>query len=251
MKILIPTTGRGTVAQQRTLELFPSATLVVDSPADVPPNHVGEVLQPEGVAGRGIRAKRQWILEQFWDQGKFVMFDDDLVFREQLRPGPPLSRPLRTPEDAQQLIGDLSRALDTYPLAGLAISFRLHQRPFPEDIASSFIHVAAFNRDARENVGQFRPEYRVEVSEDHDVNFQFLARGIPTVCLTRYFTVDKPHAPGGFSELRTPELIRESVQELVRHWGNRYVVPHTPERPHFQFKRLFAEAPLREPGEQK
>lgn len=246
MRVFIPTKGRGTWEQQRTLRfLGGKATLVVDSEADLPPGHSDYQLAPTTYVG----IKRQMILNAFGQDPvgkpqKIVMMDDDLDFLEQNGRGGATAK--LGPERAWEVLAEIESLLDTYPLVGLALPYMLGNHEFPVQIASGMIHVHGINMGAVPNwEGDWWPNYtRVRVSEDHDVNLQFLARGIPTAMSTRFLTRDKPNAAGGCSTYRNDSVSEEATDLLAQLWPG-LVTKLGPGRPRFHFKKALKKAPLR------
>lgn len=243
MRVFIPTKGRGTWEQQRTLRfLGGNATLVVDSEADLPDGHKDYQLAPTTYVG----LKRQMILNAFGRDAvgeplKIVMMDDDLDFLEQHGKGGRTGK--LGPERAGDVLAEIEALLDRYPLVGLALPYMLGNNDFPVQVASGMIHVHGINMALCR--GDWWPNYtRVRVSEDHDVNCQFLARGYETAMSTRFLTRDKPNAEGGCSTYRDINVAIEATKFLVAAWPG-FVTALAPGRPRFQFKKLLKKAPLR------
>lgn len=238
MRVFIPTKGRGTWEQQRTLQfLRGNSTLVVDSEADLPDGHTDYQLAPTTYVG----LKRQMIINAYGHQGKFVMMDDDLDFLEQHGKGGRTGK--LGPERAGDVLAEIEALLDHHPLVGLALPYMLGNYDFPVQVASGMIHVHGINMALCR--GDWWPNYtRVRVSEDHDVNLQFLARGYETAMSTRFLTRDKPNAKGGCSTYRDEQVAIEATTFLVNAWPG-FVTALAPDRPRFQFKKMLRKAPLK------
>jgi hypothetical protein len=166
--------------------------------------------------GVGIAAKRQHILTRFPD-GKFIMFDDDLLLYKRDPDGKTFHPISRFTDESVELVRTISDLLNTYCYVGATDKFMSHTRP------RGFIECARFNQILainRELLPQPWPQFRsgVDGQEEHDFHLQLLTRGCKTAITTEWSKMDRPGAKGGCSDWRNDDLIIAMSNQLVDFW---------------------------------
>jgi hypothetical protein len=162
--------------------------------------------------GEGIHAKRQAILN--WKKtGKIIMMDDDLKFYKRTRDGKKF--PGTLPEQTEQMIEELVRLLDYYPMVGLTDKFMSQTKPRGYMECHRFNQILGFNRDLLPDPW---PEFRVPHDEEHDVHLQLLVKGYKTAISTEWSKSDTPNARGGCSDWRNDEILMSAHEKLMELW---------------------------------
>jgi hypothetical protein len=163
-------------------------------------------------SGSGIHNKRQFILK--WQtSGKLIMMDDDLRFYKRSHDGRKF--PETCPAETEQMVEEIVRLLDYYPMVGLTDKFMSQTRPRGYVECSRFNQILGFNRDLLPDPW---PEFRVPHDEEHDVHLQLLTRGWKTAVSTEWSKSDKPGAPGGCSDWRDETALKEAHEQLLQLW---------------------------------
>lgn len=216
--ICIPTRGR--VGRVRTLE-FMAGSPWIDRVWLVAPKGEAEKHKWPRVLAHdvdGIRATRQWIMDQNLDS-KVIMVDDDLRFATR-RLDDPSKFASSTASDVTTIFNRLELMLDQVPLAGLAErsgANRMSAKDIPVSMSKRLFSVQAIDN------GWFhraKMSYRLEFMSDFDLTLQCLFKGYPSALLTSHAkdSTSGSNAPGGCSIDRTPEALERSSYELARRW---------------------------------
>lgn len=216
--ICIPTRGR--VGRVRTLEFMAGSSwldkVVLVAPQDEAPKHNWPRVLAHDVSG--IRATRQWIMDQNIDD-KVIQVDDDMRFATR-RLDDPSKFNSATPGDVTAIFNRLEAMLDQVPLAGLAERSGAN-RMSPKDIPVS-MSKRLFSVQAIDNrwFHQANIRYRLEFMSDFDITLQCLIKGYPSGLLTTHAkdSTSGSNAPGGCSIDRTGEALDKSARELARLW---------------------------------
>lgn len=175
----------------------------------------------------GVREKRAFILNMT-STGKVIMMDDDLRFYRRSEDGkkfPPASR-----KDTIEMVEEIERTLDIYPMVGLTDKFMSQTKPRGFVECQRFNQVLGFNRDLFPHPW---PKFRIQHDEEHDIHLQFLTRGHKTAVITEWSKGDYPNSKGGCSEWRTPEVLRATHQTLMELWPG--IVSITPDPPRARY----------------
>ena len=203
MKIYIPTLNRP--GRQRTAEALRESNvdycLVL---CDIDENKYDHPYIVTDVYG--IRATRQWIMDQAED--KFVMMDDDLRFHAR-RSDTKFEE--ATPNDVGLMVNTLDMMLDQYAHGGVTEKFMSHTKPRNYVENARYYHILGYNKAM---FPEPRPTYRVEIGEDHDMCLQLLTTGRSNFVLTEWANDDKSHAEGGCNSWRNPELEVQEAKKL-------------------------------------
>lgn len=216
--ICIPTRGR--VGRVRTLEFMAGSPWLDEVWLVAPKDEAGKHQWPRVMAHdvEGIRATRQWIMDQNVDS-KVIMVDDDLRFSTR-RLDDPSKFASATPPHVTTIFNRLELMLDQVPLAGLAErsgANRMSAKDIPVSMSKRLFSVQAIDNDwfHRANMS-----YRIEFMSDFDLTLQCLFKGYPSALLTSHAkdSTSGSNAPGGCSIDRTGEALDRSARELARLW---------------------------------
>lgn len=166
----------------------------------------------------GIRATRQWIMDQNLDR-KIIQIDDDLRFSTR-RLDDPSKFTSATLADVTTIFNRLELMLDQVPLAGLAErsgANRMSPKDIPVSMSKRLFSVQAIDN---EWFHQAKMSYRLEFMSDFDLTLQCLFKGYPSALLTSHAkdSTSGSNASGGCSIDRTPEALERSAYELARRW---------------------------------
>lgn len=216
--ICIPTRGR--VGRVRTLEFMAGSSWLshvwLVAPKDEAEKHKWPRVLAHDV--NGIRATRQWIMDQNIDD-KVIMVDDDLRFSTR-RLDDPSKFTSATPKDVNLIFNRLELMLDQVPLAGLAErsgANRMSPKDIPVSMSKRLFSIQAIDNDW---FHQAKMSYRIEFMSDFDLTLQCLFKGYPSALLTSHAkdSTSGSNAPGGCSIDRTGEALDRSARELARLW---------------------------------
>jgi hypothetical protein len=236
LQIVIPSRSRWN--EQKTLynlseDLWPHVVIVcpIEQYFYYRVHHTKLGIQVLAFQGVGIGAKRQFILN-LNPSGKLIMLDDDLKFYKRTDDGRRFPGAMRS--DTIEMIWDIYKMLDTYVHVGLTDKFMSHTKPRGYIECHRFNQVLAFNRDL---LPRPWPEFRLWNDEEHDVHLQLLTRGYKTAVLTEWSKSDKSNAPGGCSDWRGPNTLKEAHEKLVEYWPNIVsITPGNPSRARYNWK---------------
>lgn len=216
--ICIPTRGR--VGRVRTLEFMAGSPwldrVVLVAPKDEALKHYWPRVLAHNV--KGIRATRQWIMDQNIDD-KVIQVDDDMRFATR-RLDDPSKFNSSTPKDVTAIFDRLEAMLDQAPLVGLAErsgANRMSPKDIPVSMSKRLFSVQAIDN---EWFHRAKMSYRIEFMSDFDLTLQCLFKGYPSALLTSHAkdSTSGSNAPGGCSIDRTGEALDKSARELARLW---------------------------------
>lgn len=216
MLIFIPSAGRAD--RVTTLDSLPARRARNDTTLVVPEAEVAAyrehwpAIRIVGLsdAHRGIRATRQWIMDSAPFGARIVMMDDDMRFRQRQADG----RFLRVGV-ADGLIEAIDAAMwNGFAHVGLSDEFMCHTQPRGRREEARYNDVLAYDLAQIERTGP-RPQYRVEVGEEHDVHLQLSARGLRSCVVTEWTKSGKRYSAGGCSTWRTAEVERAGLLRLA------------------------------------
>jgi hypothetical protein len=220
--------------------LVPSGE-VADYRRALPDSHISA--EPAGM--RGIRAKRQWLLDKV--RGPLVMLDDDLTFYARQAGEPPTFGRAEPPQ-LRAMLDQVAVMLGQYAHGGVADRFMWQSRPLHTQFNKRYTHVLCYNTTL---FPKPPPRYRTETAEDIDLCLQLLLLGKSSFLLTDWAQSDVPWAPGGCSSWRTPELSDDSICQLARYFPDIVLIggESSPTRgrgtPGFKFRIRWHEAAKR------
>jgi hypothetical protein len=157
----------------------------------------------------GIRATRQFIMDTA-RKGKVIQLDDDLTFYRRSDDGKKFY-PIEG-ESVYEMFEFIGEMLDGYAHLGLVDKFMSQSQPRIMRHNGRFTHLLAYNMD----LFHVKPQYRVEVCEEHDYNLQLLLAGHPSCILTEFSKVETPRAPGGCNTWRHDQLEVDACKEMER-----------------------------------
>jgi hypothetical protein len=157
----------------------------------------------------GIRATRNYIMdyhqENFPDDPKLVMLDDDMVFWARTEDG---KRFLKCESSMlPELMAHLDDMLNSYAHGGIVEKFMSQAQPRHYRENGRYTHLNAYNLSlfqCKDHEDKCRME--AEVGEEQDLNIHLLTMGRPSFQLTEWTWTDKQYAPGGCSAWRTDEV---------------------------------------------
>lgn len=172
----------------------------------------------------GISDKRNYILHSK-EAGKVIMLDDDLQFYKRDLDGSRFS-PI-SQDQTNEMIESIVDYLDRYPMVGLTDKFMSHTRPRNFVECSRFNQVLGFNRELLPSPW---PTFRIPHDEEHDVHLQLLTRGCKTAVLTEFTKSDRPNSPGGCSDWRNAEVLKEVHTALVQLWPGIVTITEDPKQ---------------------
>lgn len=175
--------------------------------------------------GFGIAAKRDFILN-LSQNGKIIMFDDDLKFHKRTQDGTRFPGTLQP--ETEEMIKDIVATLELYPMVGLVDKFMSQTKPRGLIECHRFNQVLGINRDL---LPKPWPQFRVPHDEEHDFHLQLLTRGCKTVALTEWSKSDRADAPGGCQDWRSPEILRQVHEKLVELWPSIVTVDTSKDKP--------------------
>lgn len=218
MRIFIPSRGRAD--RQTTLELIPRShdvTIVVPlNEVEAYANRWPVRAHVVGMNYAHIGEKRQKILDivaagaERAPDAKILMLDDDLKFRCRVG-GRFVSA---SDESVGRMIDTIEKKLDEYAHVGVTDEYMCQTRPVGFYEGGRYSQVLAYNLDLWPE--KFR--YRLAINEEHDMNLQLTASGLPPCVLTDWTKGSKFYAAGGCSAWRTPEVQRENVEKFAKMW---------------------------------
>lgn len=234
LAIYIPTYGRTSVGQQRTLQRLPRdlkrrTTLVVAaSERDFfmelakTPEFLGVsvAVQPKRITE--IHTKRQYIAEHARDNGhrKFVMLDDDLDFQARGLGDESILVGNATEARVLAAFARLSSLLDVYAHGG--ISCRQGNNRHEQDVvyATRNMYVLGYRTSVlfpgNNALRPMRPRFdRVHGKEDFDMTLQLLRAGHPNFLITDFCVGQAYGKPGGCSNERTVLSSNAAAEKLA------------------------------------
>lgn len=206
MNIYIPTIGRRD--NQKTAEMLAEAG--IDFILVIPESEKkikGYTCLP--CPAKGIRATRQWILEQA--KGKFIMMDDDLDFFIRSSDGKKFNR--STPKQVKMMCWSLEAMLKDYAHGGVLERFMAQTQPRKWKNNGKYLHVLCYNKNLFPNP---HPKYELEVTEDMEMNLKLLTSGRPSCILTEYAADNVCYSTGGCNVWRTHKLEYQEHKKLEK-----------------------------------
>lgn len=213
MKILIPSTGRAD--RVKTIKSLGEAGRQAIIVVAVGEGAIYRDLNPSNTViespTHGIRAKRQWMLDNF-GTSKMTILDDDLVFRKRIDQSHFAEF---DGSDGQMMINTISDYLDRYAHVGIADRFMIQETP------RGYVEGRRYNQVLAYNPLWFPspwPSFRVEVNEEHDFHLQLRAAGLKPCVMTEYTKQDKAYAAGGCATWRTADSELEAHRKFQEFW---------------------------------
>ena len=211
MNIYIPTRGRP--HRQPLAQTFAAAgipfTFVCSASDERLPEYTALGHPIVVVNSKNITEKRQLILDI--GRQKLVMFDDDLSIFVRLEDG---RFTKASTEDLQKLIAWFDVMLEHHAHAGLVDKFMSNARP------RGVLYHGRYNQILGYNTAMFPPEvnFRMLCYEEHDMNLQLAAHGLPPAISCEFSKDAKYHTAGGNSHWRTPEVEKQQAEEFQQRW---------------------------------
>lgn len=224
MDILIHTHGRPQQHRQHTLRALKAEGLFVKLVVQANERKAYEgwgfplVVLPEQI--RRLAPTRDWIIhDMVSDHDKVVFLDDDLDFAVRRPENRTLFRQPK-PGDLTEMFGEISRQLQVYPMVGIGAREGGNRLPEMYLENTRIMRVLAFRRSyLKKKLITFSP---LTVMEDFHVNLQILESGASTCVCNTWVSNQRngSDASGGCSIYRTPDVQRESAEQLAaRHPG--------------------------------
>jgi len=218
MLIVIPTYRR--VANQRTYQQlrftdFADNILAVCDEVDegeLRAQGMRTFLVPTGPDGvKSIADKRAYILRQFKDSDKLVMFDDDLRFFNRI--GDTVKLEPASPESLNEMLSTLSALLDKYVHVGVSARGGNNNLKSPFEMNTRMMYVLGY----RPQVVATECELgRIQHREDFDYTLQLLRKGYENVVLSHWACDNVYNEAGGASLERTTEASNEDAYKLAQ-----------------------------------
>lgn len=213
MKIYIPTRERGKrqITSGVLSEAFRNHTIVETNGDNIGQGKYHNVIS---IAPMGIRATRQYILDDAFrmKHGKIMVMDDDLTFRRRKPDG---SFTKATTNDVRDLLAQVEEHLNQYAHVSMCDEFMCQHQPRGIKTHGRYNSFVAFNLTMFPTP---RPSYRIEINEDHDMNLQLQAAGLPPAIMCEWTRSTKPYAAGGCNTWRTAEVELRGHLELAMLW---------------------------------
>lgn len=224
VRYFVPTRGR--VGAQATVRNFPASLrplLTIVCPQDEVKQHEADwpevrvVGQPSDI--KTIGAKREWIYRVLAREVDWAwQLDDDLKFKIclEVEPGVKRFRTASNDEGVARALLSLYITAEKRRLIcggdaalGIGTSFMAPKGGYRENYHLGFAF--AFDRPGRSSLSM----NRMDIFEDIDFTLQTLRNG-HSILVTYDVVVDqlKPDAPGGVTDERTEQTIRESLEKL-------------------------------------
>lgn len=228
MKIYIPTSGRATRREQKTLnciegskKLLKSTTIVVQAGQEPEYSELAKdygvkmmVLPPEI---KTISPTRQYIMDQ--NKGLFCMVDDDLLFFRRRKDDPTKFLKLAG-EEIEEPFDVLESRMKEENAAHGSILIREGANRItgkPTVYNTRMIRVLAVDAKIARKIGARYD--RLQFKQDFDMILQLLRAGYPNLVVADYvqgqYGDGCSNAPGGCSVYRTPELMAETSRKLA------------------------------------
>lgn len=195
-------------------DLWPCITIVVpDDQYNDYRRYVPSSVSVAECASFGVHSQRESIL-RLKNDGKVIMFDDDLTFYRR-NPDDPSKFVRMAQSESLPMVWEIYNFLDRYVMVGMVDKFMSQTRPRGHVECSRCNKVLAFNRDMLPNPW---PSFNVQHDEDHHVHLQLITRGYRTAVLTEYSKSDPVQAPGGCTDWRCKEVYEETYKKLLEYW---------------------------------
>lgn len=170
------------------------------------------MVQPEGK----LPEAQQFCIKMAKQMGvkKMILCDDDFrLFQKESQ-----TAPLKETSNFNQMVHDLSRALDFVPVSGLSGRLHNNRATFPfTDVKPMYTLQAFLVKDIIDNDIRFD---RLETLNDVDFLLQLFSKGMKNRVWTKYVAGSKPSLPGGCSRYRDSTTFARSYRALEEFHGD-------------------------------